>query len=76
MKVYEIPEGSKVSKGRAIQNLINMPKEDKIKAFVAVGDQMDQEGVGLKKWASFLTISATMVGLVFYMFSNGTAQQP
>ena len=45
MKVYEIPEGSKVSKGRAIQNLINMPKEDSIKAFVAVGDLKDEDYV-------------------------------
>lgn len=45
MKVYEIPEGSKVSKGRAIQNLINIPKEDRINAFVAVGDLKDEEYV-------------------------------
>ncbi|MBR9861096.1 DNA gyrase subunit A [bacterium] len=45
MKVYEIPEGSKVSQGRAIQNLINIPKEDRIKAFVAVGDLKDEEYV-------------------------------
>ncbi|MFY0643253.1 MAG: DNA gyrase subunit A [Bacteroidia bacterium] len=45
MKVYEIPEGSKVSKGRAVQNLMNFPKEDSIKAFVAVGDLKDEEYV-------------------------------
>lgn len=43
MKVYEIPEGSKVSKGRAIQNLINIPKEDKIKAYISVSTLNDQE---------------------------------
>jgi DNA gyrase subunit A len=43
MKVYEIPEGSKTSKGRAIQNLINIPKEESIKAFITVGDLKDQE---------------------------------
>lgn len=45
MKVYEIPEGSKTSKGRVIQNLINIPKEDKIKAMVAVGDLKNEEYV-------------------------------
>ncbi len=45
MKVYEIPEGSKVSKGRAIQNLMNIPKEDMIQAYVAVGDLKDEDYV-------------------------------
>ena len=31
MRVYEIPEGSKTSKGRAIQNLINIEQDDKLK---------------------------------------------
>ncbi|HIO28134.1 MAG TPA: DNA gyrase subunit A, partial [Flavobacteriaceae bacterium] len=34
MRVYEIPEGSKTSKGRAIQNLINIEPQDKVKAFI------------------------------------------
>ena len=34
MRVYEIPEGSKTSKGRAIQNLINIEQDDKVKAFI------------------------------------------
>ncbi len=33
MRVYEIPEGTKTSKGRAIQNLINIESDDKVKAF-------------------------------------------
>jgi DNA gyrase subunit A len=33
MRVYEIPEGSKTAKGRAIQNLINIESDDKVKAF-------------------------------------------
>ena len=45
MKVYEIPEGSKVSQGRAIQNLINIPKEDSVRAFVATGNLKDEEYV-------------------------------
>ena len=43
MKVYEIPEGSKVSQGRAIQNLINIPTDDTVKAFVATGNLKDPE---------------------------------
>jgi len=43
MKVYEIPEGSKASKGRPIQNLINIPKEDKVKAFITVANFNDDE---------------------------------
>lgn len=36
MKVYEVPEGEKTSKGRAIQNLVSIPKEDKIMAYLPV----------------------------------------
>lgn len=45
MKVYEIPEGGKVSKGRAIQNLINIPTDDVVRAFVATGNLKDEEYV-------------------------------
>ena len=43
MRVYEIPEGGKTTKGRAIQNLINIPPEDKIKAYVNVKNLKDEE---------------------------------
>lgn len=43
MRVYEIPEGSKVSKGRAIQNLINIEPDDKVKAFICTQDLKDEE---------------------------------
>lgn len=43
LRVYEIPEGSRLSKGRAIQNIINIPKEEKIKAFIKVKNLKDQE---------------------------------
>jgi len=43
MKVWEIPDGSKTSKGRSIQNLINMPKEDKIRAYITVANLKDEE---------------------------------
>ena len=42
-KVYEIPEGSKTSKGRAIQNLLNIDPDDSITAFVRVQSLTDQE---------------------------------
>jgi len=45
MRVFEIPEGSKVSKGRAIQNLLNIGQDDKIKAYVKVTDLTDKEYV-------------------------------
>ncbi len=43
MRVYEIPEGSKTSKGRAIQNLINLEPDDKVKAFICTQDLKDEE---------------------------------
>ena len=43
MRVYEIPEGSRQSKGRAIQNLINIPQDDKVLAFINVLNLKDEE---------------------------------
>jgi DNA gyrase subunit A len=43
LKVYEIPEGSKTSKGRAIQNIINIEPDDKIRAFINVKNLADQQ---------------------------------
>ncbi|WP_348797077.1 DNA gyrase subunit A [Flavobacterium adhaerens] len=43
MRVYEIPEGSKTAKGRAIQNLINIESDDKVKAFICTQDLKDKE---------------------------------
>jgi len=45
MRVFEIPEGSKVGKGRAIQNLLNIEQDDKIKAYVKVTDLKDEDYV-------------------------------
>ena len=45
MRVFEIPEGNKTSKGRAIQNLLNIEQDDKIKAYVKVKDLTDKEYV-------------------------------
>lgn len=43
LKVYEIPEGNKTSKGRAIQNLINIPPDDKVKACINIKGLEDEE---------------------------------
>ncbi len=43
LRVFEIPEGSKISKGRAVQNLINIEPDDKIKAYIRTNDLKDQE---------------------------------
>lgn len=45
LKVYEIPEGNKTSKGRAIQNLLNIESDDKVRAFVNVTSVADEEYV-------------------------------
>jgi DNA gyrase subunit A len=59
MRVYEIPEGSKTSKGRAIQNLINIENDDKVKAFICTQDLKDQEYIN-----SHYVIMATKQGIV------------
>jgi DNA gyrase subunit A len=43
MRVYEIPEGSKTAKGRALQNLINIESDDKVKAFICTQDLKDKD---------------------------------
>ncbi|MEN8788417.1 MAG: DNA gyrase subunit A [Flavobacteriaceae bacterium] len=59
MRVYEIPEGSRTSKGRAIQNLINIEQDDKVKAFICTQDLKDEEYVN-----SHYVIMATKKGTV------------
>ncbi|MEM9001408.1 MAG: DNA gyrase subunit A [Bacteroidota bacterium] len=59
MRVYEIPEGSKTSKGRAIQNLISIAQEDKVKAFICTRDLKDEDYVN-----SHYVIMATKKGVV------------
>ena len=59
MRVYEIPEGSKTAKGRAIQNLINIEQDDKVKAFVSVQNLKDEEYIN-----NNYLIMATKQGIV------------
>jgi DNA gyrase subunit A len=59
MRVYEIPEGSKTSKGRAVQNLMNLDPDDKIQAFICTKDLKDEEYVN-----SHYVLMATKKGQV------------
>tara|TARA_A100000171_G_scaffold27147_1_gene25321 strand:+ start:1034 stop:3601 length:2568 start_codon:yes stop_codon:yes gene_type:complete len=59
MRVFEIPEGSRQSKGRAIQNLINIEPDDAIKAFICTQDLKDEEYIN-----SRFVIMATKKGQV------------
>jgi len=43
IRVYEIPEATKTASGRVIQNLIRLPKEDKVKGYIIIKDLTDQE---------------------------------
>lgn len=43
LRVYEIPEASKTSGGRVIQNILSIPKEDKVKAYIKIQDLTDQD---------------------------------
>lgn len=43
LRAFEIPEGSRTSRGRALQNIINVPKDEKIKAFIKVKNLKDQD---------------------------------
>ncbi len=59
MRVFEIPEGSRTSKGRAIQNLINIDQDDSVKAFICTQDLKDEEYVN-----GHFVIMATKKGVV------------
>lgn len=59
LKVYEIPEGSKTSKGRAIQNLLNIESDDKVNAFIRVKGLTDNEYIN-----SHYLIFCTKSGIV------------
>jgi DNA gyrase subunit A len=59
MRVFEIPEGTKASKGRALQNLINIENDDKVKAFICTQDLKNEEYIN-----SHYVIMATKKGQV------------
>ena len=59
MRVYEIPEGSRTSKGRAIQNLFNIEQDDRVKAFICTQDLKDEDYIN-----NHFVIMATKKGQV------------
>ncbi len=59
LKVYEIPEGSRASKGRALQNVISIEQDDKVKAYLNVGDLKDEEYVN-----NHFIVLATKKGII------------
>jgi len=59
LRVFEIPEGAKTSKGRAIQNLINIPKDDVVKAYINTKSIKDEEYIN-----SNFIILATKKGII------------
>lgn len=59
LRVFEIPEGSRTSKGRAIQNLINIEQDDKVRAFINTKDLKDEEYVN-----NHFIVMATSKGVI------------
>jgi DNA gyrase subunit A len=59
LKVYEIPEGTRTSKGRAIQNMLNIEPDDKVKAYINVADLKNEEYIN-----NHFIILATKKGVV------------
>lgn len=59
LRVFEIPEGTRTTKGRAIQNIINIPADDKVRAYINTKDLKDEEYVN-----SNFIILATKKGVI------------
>ena len=72
LKVYEIPEGNKQSKGRAIQNMINLQKGDKVCAFINVKGLNDEEYVN-KHYLIFATKNGLMKKTTLESYSHPRA---
>ena len=70
LRVYEIPEGGKNTKGRAIQNLINIEPDDNVKAFICTHDLKDQEYIN-----SHYVIMATKKGIIKTKWNYGYYHQ-
>lgn len=69
LKVYEIPEGEKTGKGRAIQNLISIPKEDKIMAYIPVKNLEEDEYLD-NNYVIFCTKNGTIKKTTLKAYSN------
>lgn len=59
LRVFEIPEGNRTSKGKAIVNLINLPSDDKVRAFINTKDLKDEEYVN-----SHYVVLCTVKGII------------
>ncbi len=59
LRVFEIPEGAKATKGRAIQNMINIPSDDKVMAFINTKDLKDEDYIN-----SHCVVMCTKKGVV------------
>ncbi|MDD2562691.1 MAG: DNA gyrase subunit A [Salinivirgaceae bacterium] len=59
MKVYEIPEGSKTSKGRAIQNILNIEQDDSVRSYINIVDLKDEEYIN-----SHYLVMSTKEGII------------
>ena len=69
LKVYDIPEGNKQSKGRAIQNMVNIQKGDKVRAFITVKGLNDEEYIS-NHYLVFLTKNGLMKKTLLEQYSR------
>ena len=69
LKVYDIPEGNKQSKGRAIQNMVNIQKGDKVRAFITVKGLNDEEYIN-SHYLVFLTKNGLMKKTLLEQYSR------
>ncbi|MBO7545802.1 MAG: DNA gyrase subunit A [Paludibacteraceae bacterium] len=69
LKVYDIPEGNKQSKGRAIQNMVNIQKGDKVRAFITVKGLNDEEYIN-NHYLVFLTKNGLMKKTLLEQYSR------
>jgi len=72
LRVYEIPEGNRTSKGKAIVNLINLPSDDKVRAFINTKDLKDEEYVN-SHYVVLCTVKGTIKKTTLEAYSRPRA---
>lgn len=72
IKVYDIPEGAKASKGRAIQNILNLTSEDRIQAYINVRNLKDEEFIN-NHYVVLATSNGTIKKTVLEQYSRPKA---
>ena len=72
IKVYEIPEGAKASKGRAIQNILNLTSEDRIQAYINVRDLKDEQFIN-SHYVVLATSNGTIKKTILEQYSRPKA---